>query len=319
METLKRKMDGNYNLNLVFTKKYVIVMGSYIAAILCFFITCDVFGQITESNIEITVKNDDAGEISNWLNTGDDLGETQTTLIAFNLLKKDNIYNFRIKIESTEYSALNDITPEPRDILFTEQNNIQLAMDNNKFNNNSYFFSCAAGLFYIQSNRITIGATGQKYYWHKWIVNKFFSNKYWIYVDSHIKDRYIPHADFKYGYNKLLFKRAHASLNTINKLECRIASNFNYTGIGASSYFDLKLSNDRLKMQSLDIEMEGNYLTNIAQYQTSYLQIGTRLNFKNLAICMQVNKPITKYLENPFILYDDMELLFNYGLVFFIK
>lgn len=282
---------------------------------LCLFVHSDSFGQITKNNLEIRVKNDDAGEISNWLNTGDDLGETHSLLIAVNLLKKDSTYNFRFKIESTEYSALNNLTLEPRDIVFREVNNIRLGIDNNKLKNNSFFYSCALGLFYIQGSKITIGATGQKYYAHK-LLDKIYLNKYWEYVKSPVNDIFIPYAELSYGHNKLLLKKAHSSLRMINNLECRIASKYNFTGLGVRTFFDLNLSINRYRLHSIDLTIEGYYLTNISQYQASYLEFGACFNFKHFTTYLQINKPIQKYLDNPFIKYDDMELLFKYGLVF---
>lgn len=291
-------------------------MRSIIVFLLCLNVL-DSFSQVTRSHIDFRVKNDDAGEISNWLHTGDDLGETQSLCITANLLKLSQIYNFRTKIESTEYSALNSLTPEPRDILFKEVNHIQFSFDNNKFKPDSFFFSGALGLYYIQSQKITIGATGQKYYWHKWLVNHFYSNKYWIYVPSADKSQIIPYMELKYGYNKLMFKKEHIKLMNITNLECRIASKFNYSGIGVKTYFDLSFSNERFKMHTIDLELEGYYLTNYMQYQIAYLQMGVRFNFKHLALYTHLNKPIKKYLDNPYTKYDDMELQFIYGLLFF--
>lgn len=305
-------------MKLLIAHKIPMLARSYIGLALCLFFISDVFGQIAQNNLEIRFKNDNAGEISNLLNTGDDLGETHSMFISVNLLKIDSVYNFKFKIESTEFSALNNITPEPRDMFFTEVNNIRVAIDNNKLKNNSFFFSCALGLLYIQGNKITIGATGQKYNFHIWL-NTVYQKKYWIYLNSPAKDRYIPYVELNYGKNKLLFKKAHSSLLMINNLECKIASKFNFTGIGAKTYFDLNFKNEKYRMHSMDFEMEAYYLTNVIQYQTSYFQIGAKFNFKHFATYMQINKPIQKYLDNPFIKYDDMELLFNYGLVFIFK
>lgn len=293
-----------------------IVTQSLWGLLLSLFLSTTLVGQVNRNNIEVRVKNDDAGEISNWLNTGDDLGETQSLFIAANLLKKDSTYNFRFKIESTEYSALNILSPEPRDILFREVNHFRLGIDNNKFKHNTFFYSGTIGLFYIQGRKITPGATGQKYYWHEWLVNKFYQNKYWEYIASPVKDRFIPYLEFSYGHNQVLFKRERMKLNMSNSLECRLASQYNFTGLGARSYFDLYLSNSKYKLQAIDITLEGYYLTNITQYQTSFVELGIRLNFKHFASYFQINKPISKYLNNPFILYDDMEILFNYGLMF---
>jgi len=272
--------------------------------------------QVTQNHVELRVRNDDAGEISNWLKTGDDLGETQSSFITVHLLEQDSVYNFRFRIESTEYSALNASTAEPRDILFSEANNFRLTIDNNKLRPRTFFYSGAIGLMYIQGRKLTLGATGQKYYWHEWMVNKFYKNKYWEYVESPVKDRFIPYIELGGGYNQLLFKRASVSLRMANNLECKLSSKYDFTGIGARSYFDLHLSNNKYKLHAIDFTLEGYYLTNFTQYQTSYIEGGVRFNFKHFASYFQVNKPIQKYLSNPYTKYDDMEILFNYGLIF---
>ncbi len=107
---------------------------------LCLLIISEAFGQITDNHFEVRVKNDNAGEISNWLHTGDDLGETHSLRLSAHLLKNTPYIIFRIILESTEYSALNVETAEPRDILFTELNSLQIAIDNNKFGDQSFFF-----------------------------------------------------------------------------------------------------------------------------------------------------------------------------------
>lgn len=289
-------------------------MMSHVTFILCLLLLSRAAGQITENNVDISIKNDNAGQLSEWLQTGDDLGETHSFSLSANLLKISKLYNFGIKIESTEYAALNRKTRELRDILFTELNNVQLSVDNNKFQNNAVFFSCTAGLYYLQGNKITIGATGQKYFFHK--VFKSLYNNYWIYLPSSEEALYIAHGEIRFGLNKTLFKRAHTSLNTIHNIACRVASDFRYAGIGAKSYFNLRLSNDRHYLHAIDIELEGYYQTNIGQYQILYLQTGTRLNFKHFALYLHLNKPIRKYLENPLIQRDDKELLFIYGLTY---
>jgi len=287
-----------------------------ISLMLCLLIISEALGQITDNHFEVRVKNDNAGEISNWLHTGDDLGETHSLRLSAHLLKKHTLYNFRIILESTEYSALNVETAEPRDILFTELNSLQIAIDNNKFGDQSFFFSGAGGLYYIQGNKLTIGAAGQKYYMHKWVISKLYPKRYWIYDRSPVRDIFVPYVELKYGYNQLLFKTAHSSLFTVNNLESRVAGKFHFSGIGARTYFDLKLSVERFNIQDVDVELEGLYLTNITQYQTAYLQIGTRVNFEHVAVYTQINQPIKKYLDNPLIKYDDMELQFNYGFLF---
>jgi hypothetical protein len=272
------------------------------------------FGQIRESYAELRVKNDDAGEISNWLNSGDDLGETQSLMLSVNFLQSHPKYNFRMRAESTEYSALNKQTAELRDIFFTEVNNFQFSVDNNKFLDQP-FFAVAPGLLYIQSNRITPGATGQKYYWHKWIVEPFYKDKYWEYVKSNEKARVIPYAEFRYGFYKSILRQNGKSLTLTSNLESRLASNFNFTGIGAKAYLDFKLLEDNAKF-NIDFEAEGYYLTNVSDYQTSYGQLGARVNIRRLSLYGQMNKPFQKYIQNPLIKYDDKEILFNYGIVY---
>jgi hypothetical protein len=289
-------------------------MMSHVTFIACLLLLSRAEGQITENNVDIRIKNDNAGQLSEWLQTGDDLGETHSFSLSANLLKISKLYNFGIKIESTEYATLNRKTREPRDILFTELNNVQLSFDNNKFQNNAIFYSCTAGLYHLQGNKITIGATGQKHFFHN-IFNNLYDN-YWIYVSSDEKELYIPHGEMCFGHNKTIFKKANVILNTINNIQCRVASDFRYSGIGAKSYFNLRLINEGHYMHAIDIELEGYYLTNIEQYHTFYLQTGARLNFKHFVLYLHLNKPLSKYLTNPLIKSDDLELLFIYGFAY---
>ncbi|NOU46663.1 MAG: hypothetical protein HOO86_06345 [Bacteroidales bacterium] len=286
--------------------------------LVCIVLKLSVFGQIAKSNIEIREKNDFAGEFSKWFNTGDDIGETQSLFLSANFFPKKLKYNFKIKVESTEYSTFDNNTPEPRDLRFIELNNFQFCIDNNRFKDRSWFYSLAIGLMYIQGNRISIGAVGEQYYLHKWIIEKIYSDRYWIYNNSKIKDFYVPYLELKYGYRRVLFKKGQTCLISSNNVECRIASKFNFTGIGTKSNLDLRFENDRFKMHTLDFEFEGFYLTNIQQYNIAYFQLGLRLNFIIFSTYLQLNKPISKYLNNPYIKYDDMEILFNYGLVFYL-
>ncbi len=292
-------------------------MKKIVLTIFYFFIFSAVHSQTTQNYFEIRLKNDNAGELSNWLNTGDDLGETHSFLVAVNIQNKHPKYNFGTTIESTEYALLDTSMLEPRDILFTELNNFQLCFDNNKFQNKTFFFSIAPGMLYIQSNNVnSIGATGQKYYAHK-LISKSYADRYWIYNSSHKTDYYIPYIGLKYGYNKNFIERSHFSIRTISNVECQLSADHDYTGIGAKSYIDLRFTNERFKMNAIDIEMEGYYLTNI-DYQIANFQIGLKLNCKRFAVYTQINKPIKKNLNNPYIVSNDMEILFNYGVVFIL-
>lgn len=276
------------------------------------------WAQIKRSNLEIRIKNDNAGEFSNWLKTGDDLGETQSLSLSCNLLNSSKKYNYKFKLESTEYSVLNTSTLEPRDILFNEVNKLQFSIDNNKFNTNLFFFSSSIGLYYIQGNDITIGATGQKYYAHKLLIDPFYDKRNWIYVGNNASKNYIPYTNFSYGYNKLLFQYQKLRLNSIYNGELDVSNNLNFSGIGAKTYFDLEFTNKSSKMSTIDLELEGYYLTNFVQYQIAYYQIGMRFNFKHFACYTGVNKPIKKNLTNPLVKYNDMELLFYLGLIFHV-
>lgn len=287
-----------------------------IISFFCHFIT---LAQLTQNHVEVRVRNDDAGEISNWLHSGDDVGETQSFLLSVNLFDIHPKFNYRVKIESTEYSKLNEGTLEPRDIFFKEVNRFNLSIDNNKFQNNTFFYSLGTGLYYIQSNKLTIGATGQKYYWHKWLINNFYENKYWIYHPIMNKDLYLPYIELKYGYNRSFFESKRFVLNTITNAEGQLCSNSNYSGIGARTYFNFRIMNEKFKMHALDIECEAFYFTDISNYQVAYFQMGPRVNFKRFSAYIQFNQPIKKNLDNSIIIYDDMEILFNYGLTFNIR
>lgn len=290
-------------------------MSKYVLFLALLFCAGRALGQVTDNFIEVRVRNDNAGELSNWLHTGDDLGETQSLRLAAGLLTRHPRYNVRLAIESTEFSARYPGSSNPRDILFTELNNLQISLDNNKFRPDTFFFSGAAGLYYIQGNKLTPGATGQKYYMHEWVISRFYPGRQWNYVASPVKDRYIPYVELKYGYNKPLLQHAHLTLNTITTLEGRLAGDYRFSGVGARTYLDLKLRNDRHRLHAIDLEVEGYYLTNVTQYQVAYLQAGPRFNFRHVAFYTQINKPLKKYLNNGLIKYDDMELQFNYGLL----
>ena len=151
----------------------------------------------------------------------------------------------------------------------------------------------------------------------QWVVVPFYKEKYWTYINS-FSDIYIPYVELKYGYNKLIIDKENISLNTITNAECRVASNINFSGVGARTYLDLKLMKHKPKF-NMDFEMEGFYMTDFERYQTSFVQFGTQFNFKSFSIYTQINKPLQKYLANPLIKYDDKEILFNYGLIFRFK
>ncbi len=271
--------------------------------------------QIDKTNYELRIKNDDAGEVSNWLNSGDDLGETQSLFLAATIFNKHPKYNFRLAVESTEFAKLNESTSEPRDIYFTELNTFQGFITNNKFKNKHFFYSLEVGLHYIQGNKITIGASGEKYYWHKWVLSRFYNNKYWVYNKSNAKDNFIPFVKIEYGYHYDFYKSEKVVFNTVSTMECQASSNLNYNGIGAKSRLNFIAHNTKFEMHGLGTELELYYLTNFINYQIAYAQLGLQFYFKHFSLYCKLNKPIKKNLDNPFIIYNDMELLFNYGLV----
>jgi len=281
-----------------------------IGMIACFFAHFDSIGQITKNNVEFGIRNDNLYPISDWLNTGDDIGKTHSFCAAVNLMKIDSTYNFRFRIETTEYSALNELTLEPRDIVFREVNNFKFGFDNNKWDEKSFFHSFSLGVLYIQGDKITIGATGQKY-----LAHSLNPKRPWIYSGSNVKDIFIPYVELCYGKNKTLIQNPRTRLIMMNNLESIISSKFDFTGIGARSFFDLNLSNQRRRLHSVDFTLEGYYLTNITRFQTSYVELGACFNFRHFTAYLKVNKPISKYLGNPYVKYDDMEMQFNYGLV----
>ncbi len=67
----------------------------------------------------------------------------------------------------------------------------------------------------------------------------------------------------------------------------------------------------------LDVELEGFYHDKYhAIPEAAMLQMRTRVNFEHVAVYAEINQPAKKYLDNPLIKYDDMELQFNYGFLF---
>lgn len=278
-----------------------------------------VIGQPDKNYFELKVKNDDAGEISNWLNSGDDLGETQCMYLALHLINKHPKYNYKFEIESTEFSKLNEITSEMRDIFFTEVNTFQIGLDNYKFKNKQQFFGIKTGLYFIQSNRITLGASGQKYYWHQLLLSNFYSNKKWIYTASGKKDVYLPFIKLSYGYHHEFFKSEKINFYSSPTIEANIANNHHFSGLCIKPNLNVIVKNKRYKMHSFGAETEFCYQSNFFNYQMMYLQLALQTYFKHLSFYLKLNKPFKKHLLNPFIVYNDLEFLFNYGLTVNLK
>lgn len=291
----------------------------------CYLIICLIafprlfFGQLDKTHFELKIRNDDAGEISNWLDSGDDLGETQSMYLAFHWLNKHPKYNYRFEVESTEFSKLNETTPEKRDIFFTEVNTFQFGLDNYKFKNKKHFFGFKTGLFFIQSNRLTMGASGQKYYWHQLLLSNFYSNKKWIYTFSGKRDVYLPFIKLNYGYHYEFFKSEKINFYTSSSFEASIASNHHFSGLGIKPNINVIVKNKRYKMHSFGVETEFCYQSNFYNYQMMSLQLALQTYFKNLSFYLKLNKPFKKHLLNPFIVYNDLEFLFNYGLTVNLK
>ncbi len=274
------------------------------------------FAQTDTSFFELRVKNDNAGELSNQLKTGDDLGETQALFLALHYYNPKQQINYAVKLESTEFSALLHRTPEPRDILFTELNTLQLTIDNRHTKNNSAFYAVTVGLNYIQNHWVTFGATGQKYYVHHLLLNTVYTKRYWIYVPAKREDVFIPFVNFNYGFTHTLLHNRYFKVHTITNLALQLSGKSAYAGVGANTKWEMNCRYPKIKWGSIDFLFEGYYLSNLIEYQTCWLQLNAKLNMKRLSFYTGINKPIEKNLHNPYTKYDDLDWLFNFGLCY---
>jgi hypothetical protein len=270
--------------------------------------------QTIPNYVEIRVRNDNAGDISNWLDSGDDLGETQSFTLIYCNKKWHPRLNFKFQWESVEYSSLVDVTGYPRDIYFTELHDFLFETDNQKQIGRIYY-AAGAGLYYIQSRNITFGATGQKYLVHNWLLDKFYPGKEWEYVESGEPDHYFPYFEIKSGYADNLFQRSHFALYIQTHFGARISGNYNFTGLFNRSNLDFRFIFNAARFKEIALENEAYYQTNLTSYQIAYLQSGLKFRFKTISLFTSLWWPLEKNLNNPYIRQNDMELMFNYGLV----
>lgn len=262
------------------------------------------------------MKNDNAGELSYLLNQGDDFGETHNVLLSFDLIDSASKYNFHFSVGSVEYSGAIESTKEKRDIYFNELNQFNLKFDNNSYRNNTSFSSLGLSYYFIQSNLITIGATGQKSTLHKIISKKLYPSRYWIYYQNGEPNRHIFLINYSFGYNLLLLENDKIRLNSMSSLQINLANKYNFSGIGANTFVNLKFRNKKVRKYSFDLDFQGFYLSNLFHYQNAFVELDVRLNWKRFSIYTGINKPIVKYLDNPYLKYNDMEMLFIYGLAY---
>jgi len=275
------------------------------------FFIADGYSQLNKNNVGIQIINDNLGEISNKLKTGNDYGETQSTGISINLLTIHHIFNYHLYIESTEFSAP---TKKYRHIHFKELNNFKFVVNNNKSKDRTSFISLGTGLYYIQGNSITIGASGQKYYFHKLIISKDYPRKYWIYENDSSNKLYLPYLDFNIGYNYSLFKKHFFRINSRYNIDIPVSTVKCFTGIAAISKFVFQYINENNRLNSIDLEAEGYYFYASDYSKVAYVQVGLKINFRHFSAYFQLNKPFNKQLKNPYLKYDDLDVLFIEGL-----
>ena len=215
------------------------------------------YSQSNKNYLDIKIRNDNADAISTLFHTGDDVGETYDVSASYNNINWSDKYNYRFKVESKEFSNYDTSTLEPRDLLFDELNNFVFTFDNNKLLDNEFYYSLSVGMYLIQSNKISIGATGQKYLIHKYIVDKFYKERYWLYNSSHKPDKYFPYIELTYGYNKSFFKTKDFELHTISDVGIFILNNNNFNGLNAKLDANLRFFKKFLWMSEIDILTEG--------------------------------------------------------------
>ncbi|MFT7299306.1 MAG: hypothetical protein ACI81S_002127 [Sphingobacteriales bacterium] len=264
-----------------------------------------------KNEIRIGVLNDNFGDISNYLKLGDDLGETHSLNLNVKIPLKENKFLI-FEISSTEFSKLNEDTPEPRDIFFTENNKLKVNYFDQK---NSFYYSIGLGLNYIQGNKITFGATGQKLAIHKYFLNKYFKNRYWIYLKSKDERNLISFTEFNFGINKKILQFGKSSLNFTANMKLKLASNIHFSGLGPYGILNLNFQPKPKQIQLIKLQFKYSHVTNFINYKINYFQIGSIIDFGKIGFFTYVKRPINKYLNNPFIVHNDLDKLYINGIL----
>jgi hypothetical protein len=267
--------------------------------------------------LEWKIRNDDLGEVSNWLRTGDDLGETYSVTLSYQHYSRNEKYRWNAEVQSTEFSTLNKSTKDPKDIFFNELNAFRVGLEK-EFRENQFLIS-SAGLYHIQSNRLTPGATGEKYYWHKLVLKNLYYRKVWNYVPDDRPNYNFPFLGVGYGIRKK-FQLNHQWTSLFHSsFNLQLASNSNFSGVSNQTVSTLQLAVGKKRKKLFDLEGTMFYQSNIISYQSCYLQMLLRGTFRSFAVFGSVVKPLAKNLDNPYVRYNDMEILFQSGLDFFIR
>lgn len=279
----------------------------------------NVGAQDIRDHLELKIRNDNAGELSNWLNTGDDLGETHGISLLYKNYSLHPKYYFKIKIESVEFSGLDTSTVEKKDLVFDELYNFQFSFGNNKFQEKTFFYALSAGLIYIQSQRVTVGATGIKYLTHKYLLSKMNPDMVWVYNESDGKSRFFPFVKADYGFNKLFLRSEKFVIQTKSVLKLQLASQVNFSYIGARINVDFRFLNERFKLAEVALRTRGDYYTAFSGAHTLYASMGMKLRFQSLAVYADLCYFFAKNLNESIIQNNDSEPLFEFGFVVYLS
>lgn len=292
---------------------------SALTFLLLFFwmLSLDCYAQEKVNYLEWRIRNDDLGEVSNWLRTGDDLGETYSVMLGYHHYSRNQKYRWAAEIQSTEYSVLNKTTKDPKDIFFNELNTFRFSLER-EFRENQFWVG-SAGFYHIQSSHLSPGATGEKYYWHKLVLKNLYYRKVWNYVPDGRPTSFFPYIAAGYGIRKKITIGRQWAFLVHSIFDLQLATNKNFSGISNQSTGTFQLTLGRERKKLFDFEGAIFYQSNIIQYQNSYWQMLLRGSFYSFAIFGSVVKPIAKNLENPYVRYNDMEILFQYGVDFFFR
>lgn len=267
--------------------------------------------------VDVKILNDDAGELSTRMKTGDDLGETYTSHLSYHNFNLSTKFNFAIAFQSTLYTALDKTTKKiPRDVQCNERNSFQIMLNNKKLQ--SFFYSLFVGFDYIQSTKPSVGASGQAKWYHEKIINPNFPTKYWIYNYKGNPSRFFPFLEARYGFthNFIENKNFYCSLST--EAGVQLSTDPNFSEVRSVNQLTAAWYYGKTKAYSIQYDFEYFFSGNFLAYQNNFIKNLISFKFHSFEMGTGITVPIVKNIYNPFLPYNDKEIMFHYNVRVYI-
>ncbi len=272
--------------------------------------------QNSRDYIDLYMINDDAGDLSTWMKTGDDLGETYTSHLSFHNFNWSSKLNFAITAESTLYTGLDQVSKAIRDVNCNERNNFRLSLNNRK--ENSFFYTLTAGCDYIQSKKPGFGASGQAKLYHEKVINPTFPTKYWIYEFPNKPTRVFPFAEARFGFAHSFVNNSRFLLQLVSDAGLLCSTNINFSELRSINQFSAAWKFGKSKSFSLRYDFEYYFSSNFLFFQNSYLKNLFSIKIYSVEFSSGLTIPIVKNLSNPYLPYNDKEIMFHYNVRVYI-